>query len=43
MIALFCFLLTVFASPLKSKSRLEAENAGCPFENFHPVWIGMVG
>jgi hypothetical protein len=27
MIALFCFLLTLFASPLKSRSRLEAENA----------------
>jgi len=31
MIALLCFLLTLFASPFKSKSRLEAENAvlGC--------------
>jgi transposase InsO family protein len=27
MIALLCFLLTLFASPLKSRSRLEAENA----------------
>ena len=27
MIALLCFFLTVFASPFKSKSRLEAENA----------------
>jgi hypothetical protein len=27
MIALLCFFLTLFASPLKSKSRLEAENA----------------
>jgi len=27
MIALLCFLLTLFASLLKSKSRLEAENA----------------
>jgi hypothetical protein len=27
MIALLCFLLTVFGSPFKSKSRLEAENA----------------
>ena len=27
MIALFSLLLTLFASPLKSKSRLEAENA----------------
>src|SRR6266567_2919343 len=26
MIALLCFLLTLFASPFKSKSRLEAEN-----------------
>jgi hypothetical protein len=27
MIALICFLLAVLASPFKSKSRLEAENA----------------
>ena len=27
MIALFCLLLALFASPIKSKSRLEAENA----------------
>ncbi len=27
MIALFCFCLALFVSPLKSKSRLEAENA----------------
>jgi hypothetical protein len=27
MIALICFVLTVLASPFKSKSRLEAENA----------------
>ena len=27
MVALLYFLLTLFASPLKSKSRLEAENA----------------
>src|SRR3982074_3027936 len=27
MIALLCFLLTLFASPFKSRSRLEAENA----------------
>src|SRR3984893_11275964 len=27
MIALLCFLLTLFSSPFKSKSRLEAENA----------------
>jgi hypothetical protein len=27
MIALICFVLAVLASPLKSKSRLEAENA----------------
>jgi hypothetical protein len=26
MIALLCFFLTLFASPFKSKSRLEAEN-----------------
>ena len=28
MIALLCFILAVFAAPFKSKSRLEAENAG---------------
>jgi hypothetical protein len=28
MIALLCFFLTLLASPFKSKSRLEAENAG---------------
>jgi hypothetical protein len=27
MVALLCFFLTVFASPFKSRSRLEAENA----------------
>src|SRR5215211_6677655 len=27
MIALLCFFMTLFASPFKSKSRLEAENA----------------
>ncbi len=27
MIALLCFLLTLLASPFKSNSRLEAENA----------------
>jgi len=27
MVALFCFLLALFAAPFKSKSRLEAENA----------------
>ena len=27
MVALICFVLTLFASPFKSKSRLEAENA----------------
>jgi type II secretory pathway pseudopilin PulG len=27
MFALFCFILTALASPFKSKSRLEAENA----------------
>jgi hypothetical protein len=27
MVALLCFLLSLFASPFKSKSRLEAENA----------------
>jgi len=33
MIALLCFLLTLFASPFKSKSRLEAENAAACTEN----------
>jgi hypothetical protein len=27
MFALFCFVLAILASPFKSKSRLEAENA----------------
>jgi hypothetical protein len=27
MVALFCFFLTLLASPFKSSSRLEAENA----------------
>jgi hypothetical protein len=27
MIALLCFFMTLFASPFKSKDRLEAENA----------------
>jgi hypothetical protein len=27
MVALLCFLLTLLASPFKSKPRLEAENA----------------
>jgi hypothetical protein len=27
MVALFCLFLALFASPFKSKSRLEAENA----------------
>jgi hypothetical protein len=27
MIALLCFVLTLLASPFRSKSRLEAENA----------------
>jgi hypothetical protein len=33
MIALLCFLLTLFASPFKSKSRLEAEDAVVCTEN----------
>jgi hypothetical protein len=32
MIALLCFLLTLFASPLKSRSRLEAENAALRYQ-----------
>jgi hypothetical protein len=32
MIALFCLLLTLFASPFKSNSRLEAENAALRHE-----------
>jgi hypothetical protein len=30
MIALLCFVIVVLAAPFKSKSRLEAENAGAP-------------
>jgi hypothetical protein len=33
MIALLCFFLTLFVSPFKSKSRLEAENAAVCTEN----------
>jgi hypothetical protein len=32
MIALFCLCLSLFASPLKSKSRLEAENAALRYQ-----------
>jgi len=32
MIGLLCFLLTLFASPLKSRSRLEAENAALRYQ-----------
>jgi transposase InsO family protein len=32
MIALLCFLLTLFASPLKSRGRLEAENAALRYQ-----------
>ena len=32
MIALLCFCLTLFASPFKSKSRLEAENAALRYQ-----------
>src|SRR5215475_7056139 len=32
MIALLCFLVTLFASPLKSRSRLEAENAALRYQ-----------
>jgi transposase InsO family protein len=32
MIALLCFLLTLFASPFKSKGRLEAENAALKYQ-----------
>ena len=34
MIALLCFFLTLFVSPLKSKSRLEAENAALRHQLF---------
>ena len=34
MIALLCFFLTLFASPFKSKSRLEAENAALRHQVF---------
>jgi hypothetical protein len=33
MFAPFCFVLSVLASPFKSKSRLEAENAAVCAEN----------
>jgi hypothetical protein len=33
MFSLFCFLLAILASPFKSKSRLEAENAAVCTEN----------
>lgn len=33
MIGPFCFVLTVLASPFKSKLRLEAENAVVPIVN----------
>jgi hypothetical protein len=33
MIGLFCFALAILASPFKSKSRLEAENAVVCTEN----------
>jgi hypothetical protein len=36
MIALICFVLAVLASPFKSKSRLEAENAVVCTENSNP-------
>jgi hypothetical protein len=35
MIALLCFFLTLLASPLKSKSRLEAEERGAPTSADH--------
>jgi hypothetical protein len=34
MVAQFCFFLALLASPFKSSSRLEAENAAVPSENF---------
>jgi hypothetical protein len=33
LIALLCFFLILFASPFKSKSRLEAENAALRHHN----------
>jgi hypothetical protein len=36
MIALLCFVLTLFASPFKSKSRLEAENAALRYQLIVP-------
>ncbi|MGC1983480.1 MAG: hypothetical protein WA711_22515, partial [Pseudolabrys sp.] len=32
MFSLFCFLLAILASPFKSKSRLEAENAALRYQ-----------
>ena len=36
MFSLFCFLLAILASPFKSKSRLEAENAAVCTEKLDP-------
>ncbi len=33
MVALFCFVLALFALPFKSKSRLEAEKSGLRFKD----------
>ena len=38
MIALFCLCLSLFASPFKSKSRLEAENAALLMDGSRTAW-----
>jgi hypothetical protein len=38
MIALFCVFLALFASPFKSKSRLEAENAALLMDGSRTAW-----
>jgi hypothetical protein len=37
MVALVCFILAALASPFKSKSRLEAENAALRLSRRDPV------
>jgi hypothetical protein len=41
MIGLLCFVLAVLAAPIKSKMRLEAENAVVCTENLNPGVVVM--
>jgi hypothetical protein len=41
MIALFCLCLVLFASPFKSKGRLEAENAALG-DHFRPTCLAPI-